>query len=134
MTPFNIRKRLKDLLGLGGGSGSSSQKEAAPRERVTLIIVDGESKEESVQADAGSTFVYAASNMARPLDTGCADATCATCRVEILEGEENLSPQSPTERSCLTENKHSDELRLGCQAQILKGTVKARAFELIDMG
>jgi ferredoxin len=134
MTPFGIRKMIKKLLGLGGdksdspGSGAPVRKE---RPRVNLIVVDEEGMEQSVEGSANDSLVYISGNMGKPIGTGCSDATCGTCRVEVLDGEENLTPQEARERSTLKENGFSEELRLGCCALLREGGAKVRAFEFI---
>ncbi len=132
MTPFGIRKRLKKLIGFGGGDASESgdaPRRDRPKISITLVSPDG--GEETCEALANSSVLFATGNMAKPLGSGCADATCATCRCEVLEGEENLTPQSEAERACLESNKHPTTLRLGCQAEVRRGAVKIRGYEFV---
>jgi len=133
MTPFGIRKRLKKMLGLGGDDAPDAATTKKERPKITITLVDPDGNEETCQAPLGSSVLFATGNMARPLGSGCADATCATCRCEVLEGEEHLSPQSGRERACLKDNGFSEEMRLGCQAEILTQdeTVKVRGFEFV---
>ncbi len=136
MTPFGIRKKIKSLLGLGG-DGAESRRPQAParkeRPKVSLIVVDGEGMEQSVQGSATDTLVYISGNMAKPIGTGCSDASCGTCRVEVLDGEDNLSAQETRERAVLKENGFDEELRLGCCVQLLENSAKVRAFEFIEI-
>ena len=131
MTPFGIRKRIKVLLG-GDGNAKRSTPSRPDLPKITITLTDGEGNEETVQAAAGSSVAFATANMARPLATGCSDATCATCRVEIVAGAENITPQSEGERKCLEENKHPAALRLGCQAEIRQGVVTIRGHEFVE--
>lgn len=48
---------------------------------------------------------------------------CTSCRVEVLAGEENLSPVSPRERERL--GRDAGRLRLACQTRI-HGPVRIR--------
>ncbi len=52
---------------------------------------------------------------------GCEDGICGTCRINIVEGNENLSPKNQKE-----EDMFSGEpgVRLACQCAIKKGVVK----------
>ena len=136
MTPFGIRKKIKSLLGLGTDEGESRRSPAPVRKerpKVSLIVVDGEGMEQSVQGSATDTLVYISGNMHKPIGTGCSDASCGTCRVEVLDGEDNLSAQESRERATLKENGFDEELRLGCCAQLLENSVKVRAFEFIEI-
>ena len=132
MTPFGIRKRLKKLIGLGGDDGprdDDAPRRDRPKISITLVSPDG--GEETCEALANSSVLFATGNMAKPLGSGCADATCATCRCDVLEGEENLTPQSEVERECLASNKHPTTMRLGCQAEVREGAVKVRGYEFV---
>ena len=125
-SPFGIRRRLKSLLGM-------EEKVAAVREeipKVEVIVVGPDGNEQSVKVDVGSSIVSASSRMKRPLATGCSDSTCGTCRVEILEGADNVVEQSARERATLKDNGYPQTMRLGCRTELVKGTVKVRAFEL----
>jgi len=132
MTPFGIRKRLKKMLGLGGDDAprdDDAPRRDRPKISITLVSPDG--SEETCEALANSSVLFATGNMAKPLGSGCADATCATCRCDVLEGEENLTPQTETERKCLTSNRHSTDMRLGCQVEVRRGAVKVRGYEFV---
>lgn len=132
MTPFNIRKRLKRLLGLEPAERTPEPK-APPREKVTLILVDAEGEEQTYQGHEGDTPLFISGNMAKPIGSGCNDSSCATCRIEVLEGADNLSPQAERERNTLEENGHNPDLRLACRTEILRGTVKVRAYEFLEL-
>ena len=53
---------------------------------------------------------------------GCSEGFCGTCRVNILEGGENLAPLNEAE---VIMNCTGSE-RLACQARIKQGTVKIK--------
>jgi len=133
MTPFKIRERLKRLLGLEPGEKSRDTAPPPPREKVTLILVDGDGNEQTYDGGAGDTPLFISGNMKKPIGSGCNDSSCATCRIEVLEGAENLAPQDERERETLKENGHSEDLRLGCRTEILKGTIKVRAYEFLEL-
>ena len=54
---------------------------------------------------------------------GCQDGRCGSCRVEVVEGMENLSEKTRNELDLLfDDSKH----RLICQCKIKSGVVKIR--------
>ena len=133
MTPFGIRKRLKSLLGMSGDEPSVKLQPRREIPKVTLTLVDADGNEETLQCEQGSTITFGSGNAARPLGTGCSDATCATCRCEVLEGAEHLSEQTGKERATLKENGFDTSWRLGCQTEITGGAVKIRGHEWVEM-
>ena len=133
MTPFGIRKKIKSLLGLGGETSSQKTNLRPQRPKVTLILLDRDGKEQVFEGDAGSSPLYISGNMAQPIASGCNDSSCSTCRIEVLEGAENMSDKSPREISTLQANARPDHLRLACCSEIRQGTVKARAFEYVEV-
>jgi len=50
----------------------------------------------------------------------CRNGLCGTCMIDILEGEENLSPLTEAENVL----KRDRQNRLACQCKIEKGKVK----------
>jgi 2Fe-2S ferredoxin len=85
--------------------------------RVTFLHPDGTSGE--VPADL--SLLEAAERLGFPLNHDCGgNASCTTCRVDVIAGSENLSDidfdeQDLLDREALTEPYH----RLGCQARVL---------------
>jgi ferredoxin len=57
-----------------------------------------------------------------PVPFSCRSATCGTCRVVVLEGEEQLLPASDDELSLLALFGSPAAHRLACQAVMLPGT------------
>ena len=132
MTPFGIRKRLKQLFGLEPAERSEDARPPA-RAKVTLVLVDEKGEEQTYQGGAGDTPLFISGNMAKPIGSGCNDSSCATCRVEILEGHENVSPQGSEELETLAANAYDENLRLACRMEILQGSVKVRAYEFLEI-
>lgn len=126
-TPFGIRRRIKRLLGMPI-EGAAAAEEVV---KVSLTVVAPSGQENSCQATAGQTILTAAGGLAKPISSGCSDSSCGTCRVEVLEGAENLPEQAARERATLKENGFPTTLRLACRTEILQGSVKVKAFELI---
>ena len=85
--------------------------------RVTFIHPEGKSGEVAREM----TLLEAAEALGFPLDHDCGgNASCSTCRVDVVCGGENLSEidfeeQDLLDREALTEPYH----RLSCQARIL---------------
>ena len=125
MTPFGIRKKLKKLMGLdaGSGGGGTSAPEI-PRYTVTFELPDGNSYQ--AQAKEGDSLVLTSGRGSDPIASGCADSTCGTCRVDVLEGDGQLTPESEAEAKTKSENNIPREQRLGCQAGVLGEGVKVR--------
>ena len=85
--------------------------------RVTFIHPEGKSGDVSENV----TLLEAAETLGFPLNHDCGgNASCSTCRVEVIWGGENLSEidfeeQDLLDREALTESYH----RLSCQARVL---------------
>ncbi len=103
----------------------------AKRELVKLVVVGPSGDEQSASAAAGSGLLAVSGKMRKPIASGCADSTCGTCRVEVLEGAENLAPPDEREVATLRASGHPSGWRLSCRAELLRGEAKVRAFELI---
>lgn len=125
-TPFGIRRRIKRLLGME--KNTTAEPEVA---KVELCIVAPNGIEQKCSAAAGSTVLGVSANARRPISSGCADSSCGTCRVEVIEGAENLSAQAPRERATLKQSGHPMALRLACTTTLDKGSAKVKAFELM---
>lgn len=83
---------------------------------------------ERLEARAGGTLLAAAvKNGVRVMHACGAQTLCATCRVKVTEGAENLSPISTKEKLSLRYHlSMSPRVRLACQARVL-GPVEADA-------
>ena len=56
----------------------------------------------------------------RPVASSCkGDGICSKCRVRILDGQNNLSPQTELETKTKDKNKVDESERLSCQAMVL---------------
>ena len=81
-----------------------------------------------LEARAGGTILAAAmKNDIRMMHACGAQTLCATCRVKVVEGAENLSPMSTKEKVSLRYHlSMSPRVRLACQARVL-GPIEAEA-------
>lgn len=59
------------------------------------------------------------------------EAQCSTCRIEVLEGLENLSPRNSLEETMAKRKGWDEKIRLACQT-IPKGNIKIRRLVLDD--
>lgn len=53
---------------------------------------------------------------------GCTEGICGTCKIEVIEGMENLSEKSEQEKLMNLE----ENIRLACQCRINNGSVKIK--------
>ena len=79
-----------------------------------------ESKDGSQEVPDGGDMIEAAEKLGVPMS--CYVGWCASCQVEVLEGEENLEEKTQCEKDMNLEPK----IRLACQCKIKKGNVKIR--------
>lgn len=117
---------MKRLFGISLGSAEDAA--AAPTVTLTIVSVKGEQTADSVPE---STLMAISGRMKNPISTGCSDSSCGTCRVEVLEGADNLTGQDARERGTLKENGYPVSMRLACRAELVAGSAKVRAFELV---
>lgn len=127
MTPFRIRARLKKLLGLD--ASAAPDRPVVPRFDVTFELPDGSSYQ--TKAKKEDSLVLASGRGPNPIATGCADGTCGTCRVVVLEGAGMLT--DPTEHETKTKKAAGvpDAERLACQTLVLGEGVKVRIVNVL---
>ena len=77
-------------------------------------------KNKTVEVNDGDFLTDACDNLGVPMSCRC--GICGICRVEILQGMENLSPLTDKEKDA---NLYVNE-RLACECKILKGEVKIK--------
>jgi 2Fe-2S ferredoxin len=54
------------------------------------------------------------------VEFNCKNGVCGTCMIDIVKGEENLSPLTKEENDLKRDKKH----RLACQCKIISGEVE----------
>jgi ferredoxin len=81
----------------------------------------------SAECEPGKTLLQCALDMGIEISHVCGgDGACGTCRIEVVEGQENLTPQTPDETYKELELPH----RLSCQAKLKNDvTVKIAKVE-----
>ena len=94
------------------------------------IIFKSKDKEVTVDVEKGISILDAALRFGVPLYHTCGgNASCSTCRVQVLDGSEYLSGIEPPEAQVLDAFDLKFPHRLGCQAQLLGGDVSLRIPE-----
>lgn len=98
-----------------------------------------EHKNLEYEVEEGEILFDALDNLGEKLPHGCLAGSCGACRVEILEGAQNLKPPSMIEQNTLEAIKENYEkrngsgssegkqIRLACRARVL-GDVKIKPF------
>ncbi len=127
MTPFGLRRRLKDALGLGP---------VAPRaeDTVQLDVVLPDGSAHTVRCEPRYTLVMATQTLATPIATGCPDGHCGGCQVDVLAGAEALVAPSAAEQRLLAE-KHAGrpDVRLACHAKVASSGARIRVHSVWSM-
>jgi ferredoxin len=81
----------------------------------------------SAECEAGKTVLQCALDMGIDISHVCGgDGACGTCRIEVVQGTESLTPPTPDETYKELELPH----RLSCQARLKNDvTVKVAKIE-----
>ena len=76
-------------------------------------------KMDPVTAENGSNLLTALLNAGIPVASSCyGDGVCAKCRLEILQGMENLSEEKEIETFLKQKNKMEKSQRTACQVKL----------------
>jgi len=76
---------------------------------------------------AGASFLTVAQEHGEH-SFGCTVGSCGTCRLEVVEGADQVNPQSDDERETVEMSTDVAGARLGCQLRI-QGDVSVRAVD-----
>lgn len=97
---------------------------------VTFVSSDGLRKK-SVEAKAGASLADLCDDHEAPIPFSCRSASCATCHIEVIEGQEALAEPEQEELDVLDAiQSPPPRNRLCCQARLkadAAGTVIVRA-------
>lgn len=129
-TPFGLRRRVRRLLGWSVPP-VGTEDAASPTRFCSLVVEEPGGVVHTCEAPSGSTLLAASGRLSRPIASGCADSSCGTCRVTVLAGPEQLSPQDDAERATLRASGHPPDLRLACRAELRGDGVRVRAHEVL---
>jgi ferredoxin len=102
---------------------------------VLLVATAPNEKDKKAEVNQGQLIFDELESQNIQLPHGCLAGSCGVCRIEILEGENNLSPQSTVETDtilAIKKNYHETNraelvtnkcIRLSCRARVM-GDVK----------
>jgi len=96
---------------------------------VTFESSDGSLKK-TANAPGGGSMADLCDDTEAPIPFSCRSASCATCHIEVLEGQESLMPPSDEERDVLDAiESPPPRFRLACCAKLKSGdgVVRVRA-------
>jgi 2Fe-2S ferredoxin len=95
----------------------------------TLVIVANRfGAEKRIEVPEGGEIVDICDEYFAPIPFSCRSASCGTCQVEVLEGEELLEPMNHAEQDLIP--LLGGKGRLACQAKVragVEGVVKLRS-------
>jgi ferredoxin len=128
VTPFGIRKRLKKLFGLEAAP-PKPKAPPAPRYEVQFELPDDTSY--TAKGKSGDTLSRISGRGPRPLATGCADTSCGTCAVEIIEGVDMVTEASEHELLTKAANQVPEQYRLACATAITGEGVVVKVFAIL---
>lgn len=84
-----------------------------------MPIVTFQPSGKKAKIDSGVTLYDAAAQLGLPVASSCsAEATCGKCNMIVLNGAENLSPQTDAERHLLTKENKPVTDRISCLAKV----------------
>lgn len=82
---------------------------------------------EPIEVPVGANLMRALQNAQIPVASSCdGDGVCVKCRMQILEGPENLSPVGDLEEHLKERHDLDRNERVSCQVEVL-GDVKVHA-------
>ena len=84
----------------------------------------------SIDVEKGLFFISVDENYTTPLLFGCTEGNCGTCKIDIIENPESLTPMEEEERRFLISIDAKPSERLACQCKI-NGDI---TIELADFG
>ena len=69
-----------------------------------------------------------------PLTHVCkGNARCSTCRIQIVEGIENVSPRTELEEDIAVQMDFSSDIRLACQSKIIGDMTVRRPYTFYEV-
>ena len=127
MTPWKLRARVRSFF---GDKPTDPEDEPLPKYAVTFLLPNGEPQQ--AQAMKGSTLVLASGHLQWPIETGCADSSCATCQVDILAGGDQLTQRTDAEDATLAQNGAPAARRLGCRAKVMGPGISVGMVNVVE--
>jgi ferredoxin len=96
-----------------------------------MPTVSIKSRSLTVEVSEGEILYDSLSDRGEELPHGCLSGSCGACRIEVIKGQENLSPPGVIEKNTIEALKEeflktkgqtfveSTEIRLACRAKVL---------------
>lgn len=79
-----------------------------------------QNKRKPIQVDSGASLMFSLLSEDVPVASSChGNGVCAKCRIQILQGAENLSPVREIEKGLSVRNSLKSNERISCQTQVL---------------
>ncbi|HET9959753.1 MAG TPA: 2Fe-2S iron-sulfur cluster-binding protein [Polyangiaceae bacterium] len=85
------------------------------------ILANKIGRKKLVESARGGELVDICDEHLAPIPFSCRSASCGTCEVEVLEGQELLEPPGPVEAELLQVLRAAPSHRLACQARVKDG-------------
>lgn len=94
----------------------------------TITFESSDAKiKKTVAAPNGGSVADLCDDHEAPIPFSCRSASCATCHIEVLEGEDAFLPPSAEELDVLEAiDSHPPKFRLACCAQLKPGNAVVR--------
>jgi 2Fe-2S ferredoxin len=94
---------------------------------VRIVVETSDGKAVQMDADEGAALADVFDEHAAPVPFGCRSASCGTCRIDVLEGVEELLPPEEDELDVLALfDADPAATRLACQARLHPGAKRVR--------
>ena len=73
----------------------------------------------AIEVEAGDNLMQSLLAADRPVASSCyGRGICSKCRVQVIEGMENLNPESNLEKELKKKNELGADLRISCQCSV----------------
>jgi ferredoxin len=96
---------------------------------IVEFVASALGRAKTVEVSEQRELVDICDDVLAPVPFSCRSASCATCEIEILEGQELLDEPEPLERELLDIIQAPPNHRLACQVKVKpgNGTIRVRA-------
>lgn len=88
--------------------------------RLRLVKISFVKNKPTIEVATGSNLMTALLEAGVPVASSCnGDGVCAKCKIKIIEGLENLSPENETEKFLKNKESFDKSVRISCQTKVL---------------
>ena len=91
-----------------------------------VVLTQDARDEIAIDAPEGGALADLCDDHALPIALSCRDANCGTCRIEVLEGADELLSPEADELAALAHFGTKPMARLACRAKMKPGLVTLR--------